>query len=449
MLTDTLQPPSRSLARRFIAGAIAYSVAIFGVLKLGWVETYIVLPITVWQGRLAQAALGAPVLPLDVTLACSGADAIALCVGAIVAYPAPWPLRLGGSAAGLALILLLNSVRIGTLGRVADSPGLFETLHVYVWPAVLILVVAGYVFGWMQLVEARARAVVTPREISIPRIGTFAAWSVAAVVLFVASSSLYLQSSTLLIIAGMVARYAATALTAAGIHATVSGNILWTSRGGFEVTQECLSTPLIPLYFAAVMTYCRPWRWRVVALAAAVPLFFALGIARLLVVALPAVMIGSPLFLVHAFFQLLLAGVVVCGAAAWRRGAPAWSISVTACLAGAVCAYLLAPLYDRAFAVFAATPFNDAQGAMASMPPFQAGLFVALSIATMTAVAWRRVVAGLAALVAIQGAAFGALCAAAALTSLTPHVRDVRAWAIALPLAIVILAMRVDDQTRH
>ena len=39
--------------------------------------------------QAAQAArlFGAPALPVEATLACSGADAIALCLGAVLAYP--------------------------------------------------------------------------------------------------------------------------------------------------------------------------------------------------------------------------------------------------------------------------------------------------------------------------------------------------------------------------
>jgi len=65
---------------------------------------------------------GAPVLPVEVTLACSGADVIAICLGAILAYPVPWRRRLAGAAGGLALILCLNTLRIATLGQVAPSP---------------------------------------------------------------------------------------------------------------------------------------------------------------------------------------------------------------------------------------------------------------------------------------------------------------------------------------
>ncbi len=75
--------------------------------------------------------------------------------GAILAYPVQWRTRLAGAACGAALILGLNTLRIGTLGRAAASPAWFNTLHVYVWPAVLTLAIAGYVFAWMRLADRR------------------------------------------------------------------------------------------------------------------------------------------------------------------------------------------------------------------------------------------------------------------------------------------------------
>ena len=83
---------------------------------------------------------------------------LALCLGAILAYPVRWRTRLVGAGVGLALILALNTLRIGTLGRLAASPSLFDAFHVYVWPAVLSLAVAGYVFAWMRLADRQRQA---------------------------------------------------------------------------------------------------------------------------------------------------------------------------------------------------------------------------------------------------------------------------------------------------
>lgn len=175
-----------------------------------------------------------------------------------------------------------------------------------------------------------------------------------------------------------------------------------------------------------------------------VPLFVGLGIARLLVVALPAALIGSPLFLIHAFYQLLLATAVVLGVAVWRHGAgsTAWRRALLGGGVGALLAYLMAPAYASvvATAFRAGAPLDDPQGAIAFLPPFQLGLFAALSVAAFVVLEWRPFVAGLALLGVSQFAVFAALHLLLRPAGLMPHVRDVRAWALAGPL-LVVLAM--------
>ena len=145
MPTDTAR--GRTDAVKFALRGVAWSLGLFGLLRLSWTEAHVVLPFTRLQGGLAAGLLGTPTLPVEVTLACSGADALALCLGAVLAYPVKWRTRLAGAGGGVALILGLNTLRIGTLGRVAASPAWFNILHVYVWPAVLTLAIAGYVFA--------------------------------------------------------------------------------------------------------------------------------------------------------------------------------------------------------------------------------------------------------------------------------------------------------------
>ena len=94
-----------------------------------------------------------------------------------------------------------------------------------------------------------------------------------------AASPLYLESRSVLALAGFVAHAAAVLLGAAGVNAHAAANVLWTPRGGFLVTQECISTPLIPVYLAAVCAYSATWRRLILGVLATVPLFVALGIA--------------------------------------------------------------------------------------------------------------------------------------------------------------------------
>jgi exosortase/archaeosortase family protein len=452
--TDTVNRSNR--AADFGLRAVAWSLGLFGLLQLDGVKSHFLLPLTLLQGRIGAGICGTSAIPIETTLACSGADAVALCLGVILAYPARWGMRLAGSAGGLALILGLNTLRIGTLGRVASSPGLFEILHVYLWPAALMVAIAGYVFGWMRLSDGRrssAPLAAASRGVPWPEPGTrrFIILTGVFLLLFVAASPLFLESPLVLAVAALIARAAAAILGLAGFAAVTSGNVLTTARGGFLVTQECISTPLIPVYLAAVLAFLRGWRHISAGLLAAGPLFFSLGVARLLVVALP---VASPLLLVHAFYQILLAVVLVCLAAFRCHGADGTAprralLGVTL---GVVVARLLGEPYTLLVAREAATlgvllrtaaaggpQLVDPQGAVALLPPFQMGFYLALWVAAFVYLGWRWHLAGLALLWLTQVAVFLLLPALFAGAGLTVHVREIRAWAVIGPLAVLAL----------
>jgi exosortase/archaeosortase family protein len=444
----------RTDAVKFALRGVGWSLAFFGVLRLNWTEAHAVLPFTRAQAAVAVGMFGTSALPVAVTLECSGADALALCLGAILAYPVKWRTRLAGAGAGVALILALNTVRIGTLGRAAASPAWFNALHVHVWPALLTLAIAAYVFAWMRLADRRhlqdARDVARdafaggrpPSPLATARWAPkptqrFVALTVAFLLLFSIAAPLYLESLGVHALAGFIARAAAAILGVVGVTAHAAANVLWTSRGGFLVTQECISTPLIPIYLAAVCTYTTTWRRLILGVLAAAPLFTALGIVRLLVVALPDAFVTSPLFLVHAFYQLLLGAVVVCLAAAWRHGGrAALRHALVGVIVGVLFVRLLGPFYTRIVAYPGGAPL-DPQGAIAFLPAFQIGLYLALWVAAFVAVGWRRFLAGLAVLGLTQTGGLLALHALAIHSGLTAHVRDIRGWAVAGPLLVV------------
>jgi exosortase/archaeosortase family protein len=434
---------------------IAWSLGLFGLLRLPWTEAHLVLPYTRAQAAAAVGLFGFSTLPVEVTLACSGADALALCVGSVLAYPVPWRRRLVGAAGGIGLILALNILRIGTLGLAASWPARFNTLHVFVWPAVLTLAIAGYVFGWMRLVDRRVtlaeRAVPAgPSPTNRPQpTRRFVLFTAAFLFLFAAASPLYLESAGVLALAGVIARAAAVTLGLVGVSAHAAANVLWTSRGSFMVTQECISTPLIPVYLAAVCAYATSGRRMMLGVLATLPLFIALGIARLLVVALPDAVVTSPLFLVHAFYQLLLGAVVVFIAALWRHGrSTAWRHALVGVAAGVLFVQVLGPVFTRAVTYFAGAPLDDPQGAIAFLPAYQIGLYLAVWVAGFLAVGWTRCLAGFAMLGLTQTAGLLALHVLATSAGLTAQVRDIRGWAVAGPLLIVAAVVHVARPAR-
>jgi exosortase/archaeosortase family protein len=427
-------PPARFLFR-----FLAWSLGLFAVLRLGRVEEYVVWPLTRLQEALATSMVGAPKLPVAVTLECSGADTIVLCLGAILAYPARWADRFAGAAVGVLGILALNTIRVATLGAAAASPAWFNALHVYLWPAALTVAIATYVLTWARFVDRRAE----PRGAGDPsvKMRRFVLLAAIFVLAFVLASPLYLESAVVLALASFVARAAAVVLNSVGVSTVVSGNVLVAGQAAVAVTQECITTPLIPVYLAFVGVFSRTWRWLIAGLLATVPLFLALGIVRLLLIALPSVTV-SPLVMVHAFYQVVLGGIAVCAAARWRHGATgAGRRAFAGLLAAAAFVLAIGAAYTHAISAVVPMPIDDPQGAIAFFPSFQIGFYLGLWVASFMPAAWPRVLAGLAALVFSQVAVISILHAAAGTTwwNAEAHVRDVRAWAIAGPL-IVLLA---------
>jgi exosortase/archaeosortase family protein len=442
-----------SPASSFALRLTGWSLALFGLFRLPWIGAHVLLPATQLQAAAGSALLGPSSLPIEATLACSGADALALCLAAIAAYPARWRMRAAGIAAGTIAIIALNIVRIGTLGRAVASPRWFHALHVYVWPALLTIAIAAIVFTWMQLADraavsapASAADDVRPPLLSL----RFAVIAAAALVLFTLASPLYLDSARVLAVAWLVARAAAVLLRGLGVDATAASGVLATSRGAFLVTQECIATPLIPVYFAAVAVYARPWRSAAIWTAASVPLFITLGIARLLVVALPAGLAHPPAFFIHAFSQLLVAAGMVCGIALWRYGAR-FTTGLRACAALVVAVAfveLLGAPYTGAILWFRALTLDDPQGALLFLPAFQFGLFLALWVAAFVPNGWMRFLCGASLLAALQIAVTGGVQLLFAHAGVAPMVRDIRAWALLGPALIIATVVNIAPSRR-
>ncbi len=432
----------------FPARAVAWSLGLFGLLRSGWVEANLVLPLTRWQQATAELYAGPPRAPINVTAECSGTDVLALCLAAILAWPASWRARLTGALGGIAVILALNTIRIGTLGQAAASPVLFETLHLQVWPAILVVATAGYVFLWMRTTSPRAM----PFSPSARRFGVLA---ILFLIAFAFCGPWIARSETLYAAGIWTAGEAALLLTGLGVVANASGKILSTSRGAFMVTPECLATALIPLYLAAIIAAPLSKTKRLLALFAMPPLFAGLAIARLLLLALPQALSASPLFLVHGFHQFVLAALLV-AALAGRQASGAGDIAggrvrgtLAALGAGLAFALIAGPwLSDLVMAlVYRLTPMGalalarasgpeDAQGGLATFVTFQLSLLLALGVAS--AVQPRRILGAFAVLLPTQVMLLAAVGAIAERSGVMPHALLLRAIAIALPLALTL-----------
>ncbi|MDX1502310.1 MAG: hypothetical protein R3325_08090 [Thermoanaerobaculia bacterium] len=437
-----LRSALRDPALTYLVRAVLLGVAIFGLLRLGWVERRLLLPFTAAQERLACALLGDPTGPIAVGLSCSAAEVVALCLGAVLAFPAPWRRRLAGAAGGMALIVGLNTLRIGTLGRAAGDRPLFELLHLYLWPGALIAAVTAFVFLWMRwAVEAGDRGSAAPLRAPGRRPLTRLALAGGLLLaLYLVLSPWLLDSPAVQAAAGAVAAFAASLARLLGLSASSQGGLFRTEYGVFVVTADCVLTPLIPVYLAAALTLPGTARRRVAAILATPLLFFLLAAARLLVLVAPPVLVGSHRLAVHGFRQLLL-GVVVLAAAAWWRRRAGWPrralLAVVAAAAGGL---LLGPAWTRGVTAAAAAlgapslgvGLPDPQGALLLTPAYQMALFAGLWVAGGGR--WSRAATAAAALALSQPLLLLAAGGAWERWAVAPGAQLLRAWALAAPL---------------
>ena len=455
MTQSTPAPNAAPGGTRFVLTLGAWFVGLFGLMRLDWVEDNLLTPLAQIQQQVADQLTGAHTDLLVFNASCSGGDPMALCAGAILAYPAAWGARLRGAALGLLAIVLLNVIRIGNLSLVAADKDLFYLLHIYVWPGILILATACYVFAWMNR-EGRAApaggAGATGGFVLGGEARRFLLLAAVLVVLYFATAPFFYESPMVDVVARWIAAAGGGILAATGTSTYVAGPVIRTAYGGFRVTQECIFTPLIPLYVAgALCAPLGPWR-RGLVLAATPAVFFALGVSRLLVLAVPATVIGSYSIAVHAFSQTLVAMILVSVAAVYAAGpsAGARSAAGRALLAlgvGLAAAVAGAPLWGAVFgnaaaglqalAGHAGHTFADDQGAWLLVPAFQLGLFAALWAALAGRSGWRRALLGLGALALAQALLAVPVGELAHHYGFDPHAGLIRGWALAAPAVLV------------
>lgn len=444
---------------RFGVGATLLTVVSFAILRLAFVEQCLLLPVTRYQEHWATRWLGAPAAPISVTLSCSGADLVALCAAMILAYPVAWHRRVLGASVGVAGILILNTIRIGSLGRVAGT-ALFMPLHVYVWPAALVAATLGYVGLWMW--RGAAQPSEAPRDEAAQRRTRFVVTLGGAVVVYLIAVPWLQEQAFANAWAQTIAEGSRIALATLGVPASTDGNILVTPRGGFNITPECVTTPLMPLYLGLLVALRLRWRWRLAGVAAFPFLFGGLSILRLLTLALPPVLVDSPLFLAHGFHQIVLGAIAIAIASAWPgqwRFGRAWLAKV---IRGWGLAIALAALFGHAYTslvtaaaallsrvaphtLVSLTAPQETQGAWALLPAYQLVLLAALWVSLFGVKRPGRWALGMTVLFVSQLALLAAAGELKAYVQWEIPVLAVRGWAVVLPLLIVgIAAWRSD-----
>lgn len=449
-MTGRVQLPAALAEPRigaFLLQGLFWNVMLFALIRLTWVDRHVVSSLIGFQQAIVTWYAGAPHIGIVVTSDCSGADVMALCAAVTLAYPVAWRRRITGLVSGLAMLLALNIWRIATLYQARTLTAL-DWLHRVVWPAILVVATVAYVIWWIR----ESAGSQPTRDRGIVRLGTPLLVSGLA---YAAAVPWMFTSALLRIASEWTATGGAFLLQRFGASVHSAGDVLVTARGAFQVTPECLFTPVLPLYVAGawVLPIARSKRW--LWLLAAVPLFFLLGIVRLLALALPPFLVDRPAFLVHGFYQIA-AGVIAIAAlarvAARRLDGELWAPrALTGLGAAAIVAGVLGSSWQRGLLGVAAgvhsvfpstliilTSPSDQQGALAMLPVFQLAVVVGLWAALTRGTRLRSLLTALGVLAATQVTLLVVLGYLSARYGVQAHAVMIRGWAVAAPVVIAL-----------
>jgi exosortase family protein XrtM len=113
--------------------------------------------LTPGEGVVSQGhRLVSPHVRLSVLNGCEGTEVMLLLAAAMLAFGMRWPRKLLGILAGGLLVYLTNQVRIVALFySLRFDRSLFETLHAYVAPIIVIAVAGFFVLYWVSHAEPR------------------------------------------------------------------------------------------------------------------------------------------------------------------------------------------------------------------------------------------------------------------------------------------------------
>ena len=116
-----------------------------------------------WSGRVAAVLLrvaGEEVVAagselrssftMSIRQGCDGLQAMAILVIAIAVFPGTILRKVWGAATGVAILLILNTLRIASLFWLGSNrPEWFQAFHVHIWPSLLVFVALGFWAVWV------------------------------------------------------------------------------------------------------------------------------------------------------------------------------------------------------------------------------------------------------------------------------------------------------------
>ena len=157
---------------RFITLFLVYLAALFTLEVMQPVDRFVILPFTsliaevsVWivglfdpnaiaYGKILQSTTNG--FAISIERGCNGVEAVIILVSAMLAFPAPWRMKLIGLAIGAVAIQALNIVRVISLYYLGQwNAQAFEWAHLYAWQALIML---DALIVWLLWIRALPRS---------------------------------------------------------------------------------------------------------------------------------------------------------------------------------------------------------------------------------------------------------------------------------------------------
>ena len=160
---------------RFIALFVTVLALLFGIEMLKPVQTAGIHPWTsflAWFSAQLMTVFDADVLSygrilqskatgfgVSIEAGCNGIEAAIILIAGMVAFPAPWKLKLLGIAAGCVAVQAANVLRVISLYYLGKwDKEVFDFAHLYLWQALIMLDVLAVWLLWIRAVAKRKGA---------------------------------------------------------------------------------------------------------------------------------------------------------------------------------------------------------------------------------------------------------------------------------------------------
>ena len=160
---------------RFIALFVTVLALLFGIEMLKPVQTAFIHPWTsflAWFSAQLMTVFDADVLSygrilqskatgfgVSIEAGCNGIEAAIILIAGMVAFPAPWKLKLLGIAAGCVAVQAANVLRVISLYYLGKwDKEVFDFAHLYLWQALIMLDVLAVWLLWIRAVAKRKGA---------------------------------------------------------------------------------------------------------------------------------------------------------------------------------------------------------------------------------------------------------------------------------------------------